>query len=360
LFEVPSNMLLQRFGANRWVARIMISWGVLSAGFAFVGTARMFYVLRFLLGVAEAGFYPGIIFYLSNWVPSIYRGRAIAMMMSAIPLSSIVGNPLSGWIMDNMRGVLRLGGWQWMLILEAIPAVLMGVAVLCYLDNSIGAAKWLNQAEKGALQREIDRERNTQLHGVLDAASAFKDVRIWTMSLIYFCVVLGQYGLTFWMPTLIKSAGVTGNLKTGAMSAIPYVVTLVAMNLLGRSADRRRERRWHLIAPALVGALGFALVPTAPSAGVAIAVLSLAAGGAISCSALFWSLPTAILSGAAAAAGIAMINSLGNLAGFAAPYMIGVVIDKTGSSGIGMYVIAGALIVGAFFVWLTPARMVNR
>ncbi len=271
LFEVPSNMLLQRFGANRWIARIMISWGVLSAAFAFVGTAKAFYLLRFLLGVAEAGFYPGIIFYLSCWVPSTYRGRAIAMMMSAIPLSSIVGNPLSGWIMDSMRGVAGLAGWQWMLILEATPAVLMGLAVLLYLDNSIGEAKWLDQNEKDSLEREIQRERDSQLHGVLNAASAFKDRRIWVMSLIYFCVVLGQYGVTFWMPTLVKSAGVTGNLRTGLMSAIPYIVTLAAMNLLARSADRFRERRWHMIVPVLVGALGFALVPTAPSAGVAIA-----------------------------------------------------------------------------------------
>ena len=360
LFEVPSNMLLHRFGANRWIARIMISWGVLSAGFAFVDSAQWFYVLRFLLGIAEAGFYPGVIFYLSYWVPSAYRGRAIALMMSAIPLSAIVGNPLSGWIMDGMQDVAGLEGWKWMFILEAVPAVLMGVAVLFYLDNSIAAAKWLSQSEKTALEAEMARERATQMRGVEDGLSAFKDPRIWLMSLIYFCFVMGQYGLTFWMPTLIKAVGVTGNLKIGALSAVPFIVTLIAMNLLGRSADRRRERRWHLIAPALVGAVGFSLVPIVPGIGLAIVALSLAAGGAISCAPLFWSLPTAFVSGVAAAVGIAVINSVGNLAGFAAPYMIGVITDATGSAEFGMYVIGGGLVVGALGVWLTSARMVNR
>jgi MFS family permease len=360
LFEVPSNMLLHRFGANRWIARIMISWGVLSAGFAFVDSAKSFYVLRFLLGVAEAGFYPGVIFYLSYWVPSAYRGRAIALMMSAIPLSAIVGNPLSGWIMDGMQDVAGLDGWKWMFILEAGPAVLTGVAVLFYLDNSIADAKWLSQSEKTALEAEMARERATQVRGVEDGSSAFKDPRIWLMCMIYFCFVMGQYGLTFWMPTLIKAVGVTGNLKIGAMSAIPYIVTLIVMNLLGRSADRRRERRWHLIVPALVGAVGFGLAPIVPGIGLAIVALSLAAGGAISCAPLFWSLPTAFVSGAAAAVGIAVINSVGNLAGFAAPYMIGVVTDSTGSAGIGMFVIGGGLVVGALGVWSTSARMVNR
>ena len=360
LFEVPSNMLLHRFGANRWIARIMISWGVLSAGFAFVDSAKSFYVLRFLLGVAEAGFYPGVIFYLSYWVPSAYRGRAIALMMSAIPLSAIVGNLLSGWIMDGMQDVAGLDGWKWMFILEAVPAVLMGVAVLFYLDNSIAGAKWLSQSEKTALEAEMARERATQVRGVEDGSSAFKDPRIWLMCMIYFCFVMGQYGLTFWMPTLIKAAGVTGNLKIGALSAIPYIVTLIVMNLLGRSADRRRERRWHLIVPALVGAVGFGLAPIVPGIGLAIVALSLAAGGAISCAPLFWSLPTAFVSGAAAAVGIAVINSVGNLAGFAAPYMIGVITDATGSAELGMYVIGGGLIVGAIGVWSTSARMVNR
>jgi cyanate permease len=281
-------------------------------------------------------------------------------MMSAIPISSIVGNPLSGWIMDGMHGVAGLDGWKWMLILEAIPAVVMGIAVLFYLDNSIAEAKWLSGAEKAALQRAIARERETQVHGVRNAAAAFKDPRIWLMCLIYFCFVMGQYGLTFWMPTLVKSAGVSGNFKIGLMSAIPYVVTLVAMNLLGSSADRRRERRWHLIVPALVGAMGFAVVPIAPTTGIAIAALALSAGGAISCAPLFWSLPTAFMSGAAAAAGIAIINSVGNLSGFAAPFMIGIVTDATGNSAIGMWVISAGLVIGAVCVWLTPARMVHR
>lgn len=360
LFEVPSNIILHRVGANRWIARIMITWGVLSAAFAWVDSARNFYVLRFLLGIAEAGFYPGIILYLTYWFPPSYRARAMALMMSAIPMSSIIGNPLSGLIMDRMAGVAGISGWKWMFMLEAVPAVLMGVAVLFYLDNSVAAAKWLKPEEKDVLERALTRDRNTQEHGLMSTSAAFRDPRVWGMCFIYFCFVMGQYGLTFWMPTLIKNAGVSGNVNIGLISAIPYIVTLIAMNALSRSADRHRERRWHLIIPSVVGAFGFAMVPLAPNVGFAVAALSLAAAGAISCAPLFWSLPTAFLSGAAAAAGIAVVNSVGNLSGFAAPYVIGAVADATGNTGLGMYIISACLVVGALGAWLTPARLVNR
>jgi MFS family permease len=360
LFEVPSNILMHKVGARAWIARIMISWGLLSGAFIWVANVPAFYVLRFVLGLAEAGFYPGVILYLTYWFPAHWRGRMIAVLMSAIPVSSIFGNPLSGWVMDAMNHLYGLAGWKWMFIVEAAPAVLIGIAVLFYLDNSIVAAKWLDPEEKRVLAEAVAHDAKVQVGGVHDTASAFKDPRVWMMALIYFCFILGQYGLNFWMPTLLKTAGVQGNANIGLISAIPYVVTLVMMNVVGISADRRRERRWHLVVPALIGAVGFMVAPTAPNIGIAIAALSLAAAGAITCAPLFWSLPTAILAGAGAAAGIAVVNSVGNLAGFVAPYLIGYAKDSTGSAAVGMYAIAGGLVVGAILTLLTPAKMVNR
>jgi len=338
----------------------MITWGLMSGAFIWVKSAPAFYGLRFALGLAEAGFYPGVILYLTYWFPAHWRGRVIALLMSAIPISSILGNPISGWTMDAMNGLGGVSGWKWMFIVEAVPAVLVGIATLFYLDNSIAAAKWLDPDEKRVLQAAIDRDAKAQVGGVSDTGSAFKDPRVWMMCLIYFCFVLGQYGLNFWMPTLIKTAGISGNARIGLISAIPYILTLVMMNVLGRSADRRRERRWHLVIPALIGAVGFVVAPTAPNIGVAVVALSLAAAGAITCAPLFWSLPTAFLAGAGAAAGIAVVNSVGNLAGFVAPYLIGYAKDATGSAAIGMYVIAGGLVVGAIATLLTPAKLVDR
>jgi sugar phosphate permease len=360
LFEVPSNILMHKVGARTWIARIMITWGLLSAAFIWVRSIPAFYGLRFVLGLAEAGFYPGVILYLTYWFPARWRGRAIAVLMSAIPVSSILGNPLSGWVMDAMNGLSGVAGWKWMFIIEAAPAVLIGIVALFYLDNSIAAAKWLDPEEKRALEAAIAEDTRSQASGVHGVAQAFRDPRVWFMCGIYFCFVLGQYGLNFWMPTLIRTAGVKSATAIGVVSAIPYIVTLLMMNLLGHSADKRRERRWHLAVPALIGAAGFVIAPTAPNIGVAIAALSLAAAGAITCAPLFWSLPTAFLAGAGAAAGIAVVNSVGNLAGFVAPYLIGWARDATGSAAMGMYAIAAGLVVGAVGALLTPARLVNR
>ncbi len=360
LFEVPSNIFMHKVGARVWIARIMITWAVLSGAFIWVRSVPAFYGLRFVLGLAEAGFYPGVILYLTYWFPARWRGRAIAVLMSAIPLSSILGNPLSGWVMDAMNGLSGVAGWKWMFIVEAAPALLIGVAALFYLDNSIAAAKWLDVEEKRVLETAIAEDTRSQASGVHGVAQAFRDPRVWFMCGIYFCFVLGQYGLNFWMPTLLRTAGVKGATAIGLVSAIPYIVTLLMMNLLGVSADKHRERRWHLVVPALIGAAGFVIAPTAPNVGVAIAALSLAAAGAITCAPLFWSLPTAFLAGAGAAAGIAVVNSVGNLAGFVAPYMIGWARDATGSAAVGMYAIAAGLVVGAVCTLLTPARLVNR
>lgn len=361
LFEVPSNVILHKVGARVWIARIMLTWAVISACFMFVSTPLAFYTMRFLLGLAEAGFFPGIILYLTYWFPAARRSRIISTFMTAIPLSGVIGGPLSGWIMESFGGVHGWTGWQWMFILEAVPAVALGLAVLLYLDDGIRSAKWLNEDEKRLLEQGIEHDAAGKAqHPSLRAV--FADGRVWLMALIYFCCVMGQYGLTFWMPTLIKAAGVKGVLNVGLFTAIPYAAAVVAMLLLGRSSDQRRERRWHLVTPMLLGAVGLvgSALAGADHTGIAIAFLSLAAAGVLASAPLFWSLPTAFLHGVAAAAGIAAINSVGNLAGFASPYLIGAIKDMTQSTDVALYVLAGVLVAGAAVVLSVPARLVNR
>ena len=360
LFEVPSNIILHKVGARVWIARIMITWGLISGACVFASGPISFYILRFLLGAAEAGFFPGVILYLTYWYPSRYRGKIVAMFMAAIPVSGLIGGPLSGAIMDYLAGSAGWAGWQWMFVIEAVPALLIGIATLLYLDNSVRAAGWLSEGEKRIVERAVAADSETaQEHASL--GQLFADPRVWLMSLIYFCCVVGQYGLTFWLPTLIKSAGVQGALNIGLLTAIPYGTAVVAMILFGLSADRQRERRWHLAIPMLLGAAG--LVGSAFAAQntvLALAFLSVAAAGVLTSAPLFWSFPTAFLAGISAAAGIAAINSVGNLAGFASPYMIGWVKDATGSTDIAMYVLAAVLIAGAGLALSVPARLVNR
>jgi D-galactonate transporter len=359
IFEVPSNMILQRVGAKVWIARIMITWGLVSGAFVFVTNETTFYILRFLLGAAEAGFYPGVILYCTFWFPSHRRARVIAMFMSAIPIAGIFGNPLSGWIMSRFDGVGGMGGWQWMFIIEAIPAALVGIWTLFYLDSSVQKAKWLTQEEKDLVESAVAEDISHQSHHRL--ADAFKEPKVWLMCLIYFCFVMGQYALTFWMPTFVKSTGISSELTIGVLSAIPFLAALVAMNLFGQSADRRRERRWHLIIPALMGVVGFSMAAVfAGSTVLALISLSIAAAGVLTCAPLFWSLPTAFLGGSAAAAGIAVINSVGNLAGFVSPYMIGAIKDATGSTQLPMYILSAVLLVGSIAVYSTRKSDVNR
>ena len=360
-FEVPSNIILHRIGARTWIARIMITWGIVSALFMFIRTPLSFYALRFVLGVAEAGFFPGIILYLTYWFPSDRRGRMISMFMMAIPLSGIFGGPLSGWIMATFAGAAGLAGWQWLFLLEAAPALIVGVIVLLYLDNGIRSAKWLTDNEKALLERRLaDDSAHIEPHRSLGAVLA--DRRVALMCAIYFTIVMGQYGLTFWMPTLIQAAGVSGTLRIGVITAVPYTAGALAMIFFGRSADRRRERRWHAAGAMLIGAAGMTLSAMAGTNTVlAIALLTIASTGVFSCAPLFWSLPTAFLSGAAAAAGIAAINSIGNLAGFVSPYVVGGLKDLTHSTQAGMYAVSGVLAAGALIILLfVPARLVNR
>ena len=360
LFEVPSNMILHRVGARMWIGRIMITWGLVSAAFMFVTTPRMFYVLRFALGVAEAGFFPGIILYLTYWYPARLRARIVALFMTAIPLSGVFGGPFSGWIMELFAGVRGLAGWQWLFVIEALPAIALGIATMFYLDNGIASARWLTPDQKQILSRNLENEHaSVPVHQAPWAA--FRDRRLWLMCGIYFCCVMGQYGLTFWLPALIEAAGARGVLQIGLLTAVPYSAAAITMVLFGRSGDRHGERRWHTAIPLLMGAAGLTLTVIAGrNTAAAIAALALAAAGVLTSAPLFWSLPTAFLGGAAAAAGIAAINSVGNLAGFVSPYAVGWLRDATQSTAAGMYALSVVLVIGAGLILTIPARLVNR
>ncbi|SIO48249.1 D-galactonate transporter [Bradyrhizobium erythrophlei] len=361
LFEVPSNLVLQRVGARIWIARIMITWGIISACFAFVSTPLQFYILRFLLGAAEAGFYPGVILYLTYWIPSHRRSQMIALFMTAIPIAGIVGGPLSGWIMQYFNGHHDLAGWKWLFLLEAAPSIVLGFLTPFYLSDGPTKANWLFASEKKMVVDALDVQARSPEKILSTTGEVFRNPQMFLMCVIYFCVIMGQYGLTFWMPTLIKAAGISSVLQIGLFSAIPYVVAVVVMISAGRNSDRTRERRWHLIVPMLAGAAGYAIVAVAgDNVTLALIGLSLAAAGVITPGPLFWALPSAFLAGSAAAAGFGAINAFAGLAGFVSPYLIGYLRDMTGTSLVAMYTSAAVLVFGALLILKVPARIVNR
>lgn len=352
IFEVPSNLLMTRAGARLWIARIMISWGLISSAMMFTNSVATFYVLRFLLGAAEAGFFPGIILYLTYWFPAPRRARMVAVFMSGVAIAGVVGGPLSGWIMKAFDGEHGLSGWQWLFLLEGIPSVLLGVWTLFYLDDGIRDAKWLSDDDKRMLAAAIAEDRVDQQH--LPLAQVFKSGKVWLLALVYFLFVMGLYGVSFWLPQLIRNSGVADVFHIGLLTAIPYCVAALVMVAAARHSDRSGERRWHAACAGVAGALGL-VVATAYSDNtvIALAALSVATAGILSTFPIFWSLPTAMLGGAAAAAGIAMINSLGNLAGFVSPYLVGAVKDATSSTASGIYLLAASLVAGAVLVVAT-------
>ncbi len=349
LFEVPSNIILHRTGARVWIARIMVTWGVISACMMFVDSPATFYVLRFLLGVAEAGFFPGIILYLTYWFPAARRGRVVALFMTAIALAGVVGGPVSGWIMQALAGVNGWKGWQWLFLVEGLPSVVVGVWVYFYLDDSIEAAKWLTLTEKKLLADNIAKDEQGRVDE--GASSVFASGRVWLMAAIYFCFIMGLYGVSFWLPQLIKSTGVKDVFNVGLLTAIPYGLAAVAMVLASRSSDRTGERRIHTALAALAGCIGLIFSGIyGQNTVLAMAALSLATMGILSSLPLFWTLPTSVLRGSSAAAGIALINSVGNLAGFVSPFMVGAIKDATGSATNGLFVLAGSLLIGGALV----------
>ncbi|MBM4228110.1 MAG: MFS transporter [Gammaproteobacteria bacterium] len=354
-FEVPSNLLLHRIGARRTLARIMVLWGLISMAMALVDDVTGFYVLRFLLGIAEAGFFPGVILYLTYWFPALRRGRVTALFVTAVAISSVIGAPLSGAIMEYFDGYGALAGWQWLFILEGLPSVLMGIATLFHLDDGPGHARWLLPAERAHLMAAVEVEQSQAgHHRVLDG---LRLPAVWLLSGVYFAFVLGLYGLNFWLPTIIRELGYTDLLQIGLITALPFGVASLVMVVISRSADLRDERRWHVVIPALVGAMGLLCsVLWARQPMLAIAALTLGTCGVLSAIPQTWSIATAMLGGGAAAAGIAVINSVGNLSGFVGPYAMGWLKDATGSTDAGVLLIAGFQVVGALLVLRATGR----
>lgn len=358
LFEVPSNMILHRVGARRWIARIMVSWGLVAAAMALANSPLTFYLLRFLLGVAEAGFIPGILLYLTYWFPAERRGRIVALFLTAIPVATIFGGPLSGWIMETMAGVGDLRGWQWLFVLEAIPAVLLGFVVLRRLDDDVAAARWLTDDEKAVITAGVAGSVRSGAHSSVRAT--LRSGKVWLLGAIYFGVALGIYTVSFWLPSILSDSGVESPLAVGLLSAVPYLVAVVAMVAVAAHGDRTGERRWHTAVPCALG--GLALILTALSLGntvLALLSLTLAAASISSAQAAFWSLPSALLAGAGAAAGIALVNSVGNISGAVSTSLVGWLSEVTGSPASTLYAFGAVMVVGAALVLLLPARLVN-
>ena len=355
-FELPSNLIMHRVGARRWISRIMISWGLISAAMAFVTTPAMFYILRFLLGVAEAGFFPGIILYLTYWYPAERRGRIVSMFMAAIPVSGLLGSPLSGYILDSFQNVLGYAAWQWLFVIEALPSCILGVILFFSLADKPAQARWLTRPEIDSIEADLAAETAKQDSHSLRTAVA--DGRVWLLCLLYFGIQMGVYGMTFWLPSIVKGSGFSSGTMIGVMTAIPYLAATIFMIAMGRSADASRRRRLHVAVPIVLGTLG--LVGSAAFAGnpaVAIACLTLATMGTLTALVLFWSLPTAFLGGLAAAGGLAIINSVGNLAGFVSPYLVGLIKDATQSTNPALYVIAIAVLGSGLLLLRVPAAV---
>jgi D-galactonate transporter len=358
--EVPSNLALAKFGARKWIARIMISWGIIAALTAFVRTPVQFYTVRFFLGMAEAGFSPGIMLYLTYWFPARKRGFALGIYYIAIPLSGVIGGPLSGWIMDVFKNSAVMSGWQWLFLLEAIPSILIGLVVLFVLIDKPEQAKWLTAEEKQFVVSAIQRESHgkTEHSSVLDF---LKDRRLWLLCLVYFCQIMGLYAVSFWVPSIIKASGIQDVMSIGLLSAIPYSAAIAAIVVTGITADRTRARRMHFSLAMVLGAIGLsASVFVRINPALAIIFLSLGSAATLSGVSLFWGIPTAFLAGVSAAAGIASINSVGNLAGFLSPYMVGWLNDATHRNEAGMYAVSAFMIIGALLVRAIPGHLADR
>jgi ACS family tartrate transporter-like MFS transporter len=359
LFEVPSNIILHKVGARIWIARVMVTWGIIAGGMAFIESSTSFYVMRFLLGVAEAGFFPGIILYLSYWFPARNRAGVIALFMAAAPIATAIGSPISAALLE-MHGIMGLAGWQWMFLIEAVPAVILGVVVFFYMTDRPEKAAWLKADEREwlvkTMQAEDANKGDQQHHSILRGLA---NPRVLALALIYFGTSAGLYTLGIWAPQIIKELGVS-SMTVGLLNAIPPIISVVAMILWSRHSDKTNERTWHVALACLTAAAGLAIAASTGSMFGLIAALTIVNVG-ISCSKPpLWSMPTMFLSGAAAATGIATINSIGNLGGFAGPAMIGWVKDQTGSFAGGLYFVAGLLILSTVLTLVLSFTQKNK
>ncbi len=355
VFEIPSNLLMSKVGARIWVARIMVTWGIISAAMVFVNSAHMFYALRLLLGFAEAGFFPGIILYLTYWFPSRRRGEMVALFMLAIALTGVIGGPISGWILHQFSGSGWMNGWRMLYVLEGLPSIVLGLAMPFLLSNNVRSAGWLTEAEKRIIERSLTAEEAHKEQMTL--VEIIYNPRLLLFAAIYFCCVFALYGTGFWIPQLIKNTGVKDVLYVGLLTAIPYGFGAAAMVFLGRNSDRSAERRLNFASAAFFGAAGIVISNLfKESTLVAMIGLTIATMGILATFPLFWPMPTAVLAGTAAAAGIAWINSLGNLAGFFGPSIVGWFSDATKRSDYGLYVVAGFLLAGGILALLFMPR----
>jgi sugar phosphate permease len=355
--EIPSNLLLQRFGARFWIARILIVWGIISVSFMFVTTPAQFLTLRFLLGIAEAGFYPGIVLYLTYWFPAKLRSQVCALFFLGIPIAGFIGGPLSGFIMKSMAGVSGFSGWQWLFLLEGAPAIISGIVTYFYLSNGPKDAQWLTARERNVIVPALQAEEAAHRamghgHRLVDALASPK---VWVLAVTNFTLLGGIYGISFWLPQIVKDLGVQDVFLNGLVTCIPFAVACAAMVVVGRSSDRTRERRWHIVICATIGALGLiggATLTSVPA--LALASLSFALAGALASITVLWVLPSSLLTGAAAAGGIALMATIGNLGGYVAPYVLGLAREATGRLDFGLYLMSAAMIVGALLVHLLP------
>ncbi len=361
-FEIPCNMALQRIGAKYWLGPIMVVWGIVSGCQMLVKDETGLYVVRFILGVVESGFFPGVILYLTFWYPRRYRAKMLAAFMTAVPLSGVVGGPISGWILQSMSGSMTLRAWQWLFIVEAIPSILAGLLTVYFLEDGPRKARWLNEAEKQVLlERLAEEERAKALEGPghHTLADAFRSPKVWVLCVIYFGMVMVNYGVSFWLPQIVKDTISKDPLTIGFLTAIPWAVAAIAMVLVGHSSDRTGERRWHIALTSILCSVAFAASAFPGISGsLGLVALTIATASIASSYSTFWALPTTILSGTAASAGIAWINSVGNLAGYLSPYLVGKIRDTTHSMVAALLMLSFCCLVSGVLVLIVfrPAR----
>lgn len=360
LFEIPSNLFLYRVGARQWISRIMVSWGLATAAMALVTAPWQFYSLRFVIGAMEAGFAPGILFYLSTWFPTSHRGRITSTLFVASAFSGIFGAPLAGLILSATNGIAGLAGWHWLFLFGGLPCVLLGLLVLRFLDNTIDGARWLNVDEKARLTSMIARtEQAGKSHSL---AHAVRTLGVLLLGGIYFLIQIGSYGLNFWAPDLIRSSGITDATVIGLLTAVPYICGVATMIFIGRRSDRSGERRLYVVGCMVAASVGFVVAGMSGRSTVTlILALGIIGGGIIAAVPAFWALPPKLVTGIGAAGSIALINTLGQFGGIVSPLLVGRIKDVTGTATLALYVIAACCACGAaVLVWLAPSSLRER
>jgi ACS family tartrate transporter-like MFS transporter len=354
IFEVPSNLILERVGARLWIARIMISWGIAAIAMSAVRGAESFFALRFILGAAEAGFFPGVILYLTYWFPAREQARSVALFMTATALAGVIAGPVSGAIL-GMHGLAHLSGWQWLFVIEGLPALILGIVVLRYLPDGPKTAAWLSDDERTALCSRLEQERRlSTLDHRRSFAAAITNSNVWLLSLVYFGIIFGLYGVTFWLPQIIEGLGQRSDFGIGMLSALPFIGAAFAMVQIGRSSDLNGERRWHFTISASIGAAGLILAAMTRSPFLSLVAISIAAAGIWGTFGPFWAIASGCFTSTAAAGGIALINSIGNLGGFAGPYMVGIVKQARHSFTGGMLVMAASVLAAGILALMLP------